>query len=212
MIKDDEGTRLQSSVGHQLSYDTRSPRFDPRDGEILSLSNEFAGVGGDVRFLKSTLGAAYYQPILENLTAAIKTEVGHIIGLGQDTRVSDRFFIRPDSLRGFKFAGVGPRDADTDDALGGKQFYTGTVEVSFPLGLPDELQIRGRVFTDVGAAWDVDNAPDDLEDSSSPRVSVGVGWSWMSPFGPFLIDLGWALVEEDFDETEKMRFSFGTRF
>jgi outer membrane protein insertion porin family len=214
LVKDDEGKRLQSSISQELTFDTRDSRFDPHDGAILSLSNEFAGLGGDVKFLKSTVGGAYYQPITEQITAAIKAEAGHIFGIGQDTRVGDRFFIGPDSLRGFEFAGVGPRDAVTGDALGGKNFYTGTLEISFPLGLPEELQIRGRVFGDMGASWDIDGDIPGVKvlDSSSPRASVGGGISWVSPLGPFQLDLGYSILEEDFDETEGLQFSFGTRF
>ncbi len=214
VIKDDEGKRLISSISQQATYDTRDSRFDPHEGTVLSLTTEFAGVGGDVRFIKNTLGGGYYVPITESVTGSVRSEVGHVMGLGQETRVGDRFFISPDSLRGFEFAGVGPRDADTDDALGGKQFYTGTVELSFPLGLPEEFQIRGRLFTDVGAAWDVDDVPSGVvvQDSKSPRVASGAGVSWISPLGPVLIDLGFPLVKEDFDETEVLRFSFGTRF
>jgi outer membrane protein insertion porin family len=205
---------IKDDISQELTYDTRDSRFDPHRGTILSLSNEFAGVGGDVRFLKSTLGGAYYLPITEQITAAVKAEGGNIFGIGEDTRVGDRFFIGPDSLRGFKFAGVGPRDAVTDDALGGKNFYTGTLELSFPLGLPEELQIRGRVFGDVGASWDIDGDIEGVEvqDSSSPRAAVGAGISWQSPLGPFQLDLGYAVLEEDFDETEVLQFSFGTRF
>ncbi|MDH3594572.1 MAG: outer membrane protein assembly factor BamA [Rhodospirillales bacterium] len=211
VVKDDEGKRVQSSVSQELTFDTRDSRFDPHDGMIVSMSAEFAGLGGDVQFLKSTIGGAYYQPITEQITVALKGETGLIFGIGQDTRVGDRFFMSSESLRGFKFAGVGPRDALTRDALGGKKFYNGTLEISFPLGLPEELQIRGRLFSDIGAAWGVDG---DVQvfDSSSPRVSVGAGFSWFSPLGPFQLDLGYAQIKEDFDETEVLRFSFGTRF
>lgn len=214
VIQDDEGDRLISSISQQTTYDTRDSRFDAHEGMVLSLTTEFAGLGADVRFIKNTLGGGYYLPITENVTASVRAEVGQVTGLGQETRVGDRFFVSADSLRGFKFAGVGPRDRDTDDALGGKQFYTSTAELSFPLGLPEEFQIRGRVFTDVGAAWGVDEVPTGVTvlDSKSPRLASGAGISWISPLGPVLIDLGFALVEEDFDETEVLRFSFGTRF
>lgn len=100
----------------------------------------------------------------------------------------------------------------TGDALGGKHFYTGTLELSFPLGLPEELAVRGRVFSDVGSLWSIDGDDSGVNDSSSPRVSVGTGISWNSPFGPVIIDFGFAIVEEDFDNTELLNFSFGTRF
>jgi outer membrane protein insertion porin family len=211
LVKDDEGKRLQSSISQELSFDTRDSRFDPHEGMIVSLSAELAGLGGDVRFVKSTLGGAYYFPITEAVTLALKGEGGVIVGIDQDTRVGDRFFVGSTTLRGFEFAGVGPRDAETGDSLGGKQFYTGTLELSFPLGLPEELQIRGRLFADTGAAWGIDGDAEVL-DSSSPRLSVGGGISWFSPLGPFQLDLGYAQIEEDFDETEVLRFSFGTRF
>lgn len=211
IVKDDEGKRLQSSISQELTFDTRDSRFDPHKGMVMSLFTEFAGLGGDVRFFKSKIGGGYYLPITEQITLALKGEGGLIFGIDQDTRVGDRFFLGSDSLRGFKFAGVGPRDAVTGDSLGGKQFYNGTLELSFPLGLPEELRIRGRVFADTGAAWGVDSDVEVL-DSSSPRVSVGAGISWFSPLGPFQLDLGYAQIKEDFDETEVLRFSFGTRF
>lgn len=213
-IRNDEGERLKSIISHDLSYDTRDSRFDAREGYIISMLNEFAGLGGDVRYLRNSGGGAYYQPLFGDVTASIRGEVGHIFGINQETLVSDRFFLGQDQIRGFEFAGVGPRDAVTDDALGGKNFYVGGVEMSFPIGLPDEFQIRGRLFTDVGAAWDVDSVPDGtiVEDSSSPRVSIGAGLSWVSPFGPIIVDLGFPIVKEDFDKEELFSFSFGTRF
>ena len=214
-IIDDEGERLLSSINQQLTYDTRSPRFDPRRGQIVRASTEFTGLGGDQRFLKTTLGGGLYVPLFfENVTFVLRAEGGNIFTLGDDTRVGDRFFIAQESLRGFEFAGVGPRDAETDDALGGLRFYTGTAEVNFPLGLPEEFQIRGRLFVDTGAAWEVDSPPDGvrIEDSKNPRLSTGFGFSWVSPLGPVLIDLGFPIIKEDFDETELLRFSFGTRF
>ena len=163
--------------------------------------------------LTSTLGGGYYVPVLEDLTLAFRGEVGGVVGLDQDTRVSDRFFKGGvSSIRGFEFGGVGPRDRDSDDAVGGKTFYNGTAELAFPLGLPTEFKVRGRVFTDFGANWNVDGHKEGIQDSSSPRLSVGTGISWGSPFGPVVLDFGFALVEQDFDKTETFAFSFGTRF
>ncbi|MFQ6017218.1 MAG: outer membrane protein assembly factor BamA [Kiloniellaceae bacterium] len=212
IVQDEEGEFLESSVAQELLYDTRDSRFDPREGLALRLRNTVAGLGGDVFFVKSSLGGAYYFPVAEDWTASVRAEVGNIIGLGEDTRISDRYFIGGNNLRGFEFAGVGPRDRLNDDALGANQFYTGTLELTFPLGLPEELDIRGRLFTDVGSAWGVDNDNGDVLDESSPRVSVGTGISWNSPFGPIVIDLGVAVVKEDFDKDELLNFSFGTQF
>jgi outer membrane protein insertion porin family len=212
VVKDEEGTFLESSISQELIYDTRDSRFDPREGYVMRLRNKVAGLGGDVYFIKSSVGGSYHYPFLGDWTATARGEVGNIIGLDEDTRISDRHFIGGSNLRGFEFAGVGPRDRLNEDAVGAKNFYTSTLELSFPLGLPEEIDIRGRLFTDVGSAWGIDGSTVDVEDENSPRVSVGAGVSWNSPFGPVVIDLGYAVVKEDFDETELLNFSFGTQF
>ena len=174
--------------------------------------NELAGLGGDVHFIKTSVGGEHHFPIAENWTINGDAEVGNITGIGEDTRISDRFFIGGNNCRGFEFAGVGPRDAVSDDPLGGKNFYTGSLEFAFPLGLPEELDVRGRLFTDVCSTWDLDRTDAFILDESAPRISVGAGVSWQSPFGPIIVDLGFAVVKEDFDETELLNFSFGTQF
>lgn len=214
LVRSEEGATLRSGISNELTYDTRDSRFDPREGFISSLRTEFFGLGGDVTFVRATASAGYYYTVFEDYTLSIRGSGGTMTGIGEDTLISDRFFKGGGSPRGFAFGGIGPRDAATDDALGGKNFYTGTLEASFPLELPFDLDIRWRVFTDVGAAWSIDDnsIPVSVQDSSSPRVTVGTGLSWNSPFGPVVVDLGLAVIKEDFDETEIFSFSFGTQF
>ena len=212
LVMSDEGTDLESSIGQTLRWDTRDARFDPRDGHVIRFSTTAAGIGGDVRFLRTTLGGAYYQPILEDVTGRISAEVGNIVGIDYDTKVSDRFFRGGSTLRGFNTSGIGPRDALTNDALGGKHYYSGTLELSFPVGLPEELNFRGRLFSDVGSLWGIDGDDTDVDDDSSPRMSVGTGFSWISPFGPVVIDIAKPILKESYDKTELINFSFGTRF
>ena len=131
---------------------------------------------------------------------------------GKDVKINERFFIGGSTLRGFDTAGIGPRDSNTDDALGGNLYATGTTELSFPLGLPKEFNIRGRVFTDVGTLTDIDDKGAEILDEASPRVAIGFGVSYVSPLGPILVDFGFPIVKEDFDKEETLRFSFGTRF
>lgn len=213
VIRDEEGTRLESSITQEISYDTRDSRFDPREGALLGLSTQFAGLGGDVKFLKTSLNSGYYIPVTDDITLSFLGEAGSVFGIGEDTRASDRFFIGGSSFRGFEFAGIGPRDAGTGDALGGKYFYTGTAEMSFPLGFPEEFEVRGRVFGIVGSVFDIDDDTGaSINDEGTPRVSIGTGLTWNSPFGPVLIDFGFPIVKESFDEEEIISFSFGTRF
>jgi len=133
------------------------------------------------------------------------------------------------SLRGFEDSGVGPRvqnagDSTRDDALGGNTFYTGSVELQFPLGLSNELGLTGLAFIDAGSLFDVETTnigsavppglttPDEILDESSIRMAGGVGVVWRSPLGPLRLEFSQAILKEDFDKTETFRFSFGTRF
>jgi outer membrane protein insertion porin family len=118
-------------------------------------------------------------------------------------------------VRGFTIVGPGPRAAVSRDAHGGLFFYSGSLQLSFPLGLPEELQIRGRVFNDVGSAWSLQETEvpgNPIDDSSALRSSAGFGVTWVSPFGPLGVDIGYAYIKESFDRTELFRLNFGTRF
>ena len=162
--------------------------------------------------MRNRFKATQYFPITEQIILSVGGNAGLIFGLGQDTRIIDRFFLGGDSLRGFATFGVGPRDTVTDDAVGGRWVYGGTVQTTFPLGLPNEFGIRGRLFSDIGSSGDSDTDSGTIEDTKSLRAAVGVGISWNSPFGPIAIDISTPLKKEDFDDTEILRFDFGARF
>ena len=138
---------------------------------------------------------------------------GYVFGYGgHDVRIDDRFFVGGDNLRGFYDAGIGPRDTTTRDALGGDSYYTGTAELRFPLGLPEEVGLSGAAFSDVGSLWDTSDKGPNVFNVNTPRVSVGVGLLWTSPFGPIRIALADPIIKQSQDVTEIFRFSFGTRF
>ncbi len=212
-IKQQVGVNVNSSIGQSLTYDDRNNKLDPSSGYYFRFYQEFAGLGGDSRYLKHELKSSYYYPITSKWRAGVMGSAGYMFGVGgRDVRINDRFFVGGDDLRGFRNAGIGPRDDATKDALGGNIYYTGTAELKFPLGLPDELGVSGAVFSDVGSLWKIDNASVGVDDDKAPRVSVGAGLLWASPFGPIRIDFAHALVKQTADRTENMRFSFGTRF
>lgn len=210
--QEEDELQFRSIVSQTLTWDRRDNRFDPTSGWRISLENELAGLGGDTRFLKSTTSATYYIPVLDRVTLSIGGEAGFLTGLGEDTNVSDRFLLGGSNFRGFEVGGIGPRDLPSDDAIGGTRFYKGTVELAFPLGLPEEFSVRGRWFVDAGSLWDADNAPGDIIDDNKLRVSTGPGVSWDSPFGPLRVDLGFPILKEEEDKTELISFSFGTQF
>ena len=215
LVQDQEGSRFVSSLSQELIWNRLDSRINPSEGYAISLNTEVAGLGGDSFYSKNNIKGAYYWPVFENVVLSVTGIGGYMVGLGQDTQVSDRFFIGGTTFRGFKFAGIGPRDsANQNDALGGKYYYVGTAEASFPLGLPEEFQIKGRLFAEGGALWGLDkNGVDiDEDDESSPRLTLGAGVSWNSPLGPFVVDFGVPIIKEDFDKEELFRFSVGTRF
>ena len=212
VIAEQEGRSMLSSIGHTIQYDTRDSRFSPRQGLIASMNHELAGVGGSVKFLKTDARGSIFVPLTDSITGNAGLGGGYVEGLGQDVRVLDRFNLGSRELRGFANAGASPRDRATGDAVGGNWYYAGTFSVSFPLGLPNEAGIRARSFVDYGSTGITDDTPPGILDRASLRASAGVGLSWASLIGPMNIDLGWPIQREKYDDTQVVRFSFGTRF
>lgn len=211
-VRDQEGTTITSSVGQSFIYDSRNNRFDPSEGWYLRMSQEYAGLGGDADFLRHEARAEYFYPIAPKWTLQLLGLGGHILGLGEDVRIQDRFFVGGREIRGFNNAGVGPRDGTTRDALGGNIYYAGTAELRFPLGLPSEMGFTGAVFTDFGSLWDVDDNGPEVVENRDIRIASGMGIAWTSPFGPIRLDFAKAISKQDEDEEELIRFNFGTRF
>ena len=207
-----EGTTTLSEISHNLSYDRRDSAIRPTDGYIVRLTNDLAGLGGNTRYIRNQLKGIKYYPVLDQWVLSVSGTVGHIFGLGKDVNLLDRFFVGGDSLRGFTNAGIGPRDRTSKDALGGEWKYTASTELSFPVGLPAELGVKGRVFTDIGSAGKIEPSGPTVDDTGSLRASIGTGVTWISPFGPIGLDLGFPLLCEDFDEEETLRVNFGARF
>ncbi|MFP6708345.1 MAG: outer membrane protein assembly factor BamA [Alphaproteobacteria bacterium] len=211
-IQLDEGDYVSSSVSYNLTYDTRDDDALPSTGIIIRGGQEIAGLGGDVQYIQSTAKMAYYHPFTRDIVGSMTLSGGTIVGIGQDVRVLNRFFLGGATLRGFESGGVGPRDSQTDDAIGGNTYAVLSGEMRFPIGLPNDFGVLGRAFAETGTLLNPDVSGANLQDSKDPRFSIGVGLSWRSPFGPIRIDLAQAVIKEDFDKDEPFRFSFGTRF
>ena len=201
-IIEQEGERLTSEISHNLTLDKRNSTRTPTEGYLLSLSNAFAGLGGDASYLSTRVRGVRHFPFYDNnVVFTLLSEAGYIFGVGdEDIFINERFFIGGQTLRGFDQAGIGPRDINTDDALGGNRFIRGTAEVSFPLGLPEELGVKGILFTDAGTLGQIDDSGTDIADEESLRLSSGFGISWQSPLGPIKAYLGIPVIKEDFDE------------
>ncbi|MCX8100326.1 MAG: outer membrane protein assembly factor BamA [Geminicoccaceae bacterium] len=212
-IRAEQGARWTSAIGHSLTYDRRDQRFLPSEGYLLRIDQEVAGLGGDSRYLRHEGRADWYYSFAPDWVLNLGASAGHIVGFGgEDVTLTERFFLGGTSFRGFRFAGIGPRDRRTEDALGGNVYYVGTAELRFPLGLPKELRIFGRTFLEAGSLTKIDIDSPQIADSGDLRASAGVGLSWLSPLGPLAIDFGFAFLKDSQDETETVRISFGTRF
>lgn len=291
------GKRTTSSLGYSLVFDNLNNRARPSAGQRAILSQDFAGLGGSVKYLRTRLNADKYWKVLGNFIFSVGVETGYILPFGSDrgpgidkVRLTDRFFLGEPDMRGFDIRGVGPRvqrrgfdvftgtlntarNQITDDALGGRAYYKGRVELEIPLGSGAKgLGIRPSLFMDVGSVFSVRRpilttlssftdpadsrikfqcrnsttgtttfatlqtptappsatnqftvcpntttpfAPFDeifLGDTWKPRLSVGFGFNWRSPFGPFRIDIAKALLKEPGDETKLFTFNVGTQF
>lgn len=308
------GKDTSSILGASLIYDTLDNRARPTRGHTATIGADFAGLGGSVRYARLTAQAAKYWPVGGGFIFSVRTEGGMIKALrsrsgeGVDNvRLTDRFFLGEPQLRGFDIRGVGPRvirkpyvddDDDsstpmvpsedrgtwTDDALGGKFYYTGRAELEIPLGSgARELGLRPSIFADVGAVWGVKspklqdfkesqfieslneqgqplytqidaaevvdgactatrtstvtdqinpNPPACLTSNQNsalgttippftevflgntwkPRLAVGIGVNWNSPFGPLRIDFAKVLLKEPGDDTKPFSFNVGTQF
>jgi outer membrane protein insertion porin family len=214
LIRDQEGKRTTSLIGQTLFYDRRDNRIDPTEGYYLSLTTDLAGFGGSTRYGRVRTGGGYYYPVAPGgWVISVSGEVGVIEGIGKDVGIQDRFFIGGDTFRGFEIGGIGPRDRATGDSLGANKFATGTVMLQFPFAfVPQDLGVSGRLFSDFGTAFGIDQKDAVTADARSLRVTIGTGVSWRSPFGPIRVDLAVPVVKEDFDQKEFFRVSFGTRF
>jgi outer membrane protein insertion porin family len=224
----ESGQHLTSEIGQVLLYDHRDDRLDPTSGYYASVGNDFAGAGFGVDYVRNKANFGYYYSVAPEWVLSLTGEAGDVFGWnGQNVLLQDRFFVGGDNLRGFQSAGIGPRDSISNDALGGQKYYVGSVTLGVPLGLPKELGVSGRVFTDFGTLYQIEpthivltpaqlaetgGLQPEIEQSPATRVSAGIGVSWKSPVGPIRLDLAYPIRKESFDKTQIFRVSFGTKF
>ncbi|MEO0760513.1 MAG: BamA/TamA family outer membrane protein, partial [Pseudomonadota bacterium] len=216
-IQAEEGSSITSAVGYSLTFDRRNDPIETSDGYQLTLAQDVAGLGGDQRFIRTRGRAKGWQSFLgSDIILSAEVEGGYIYAFGDESvNITERYFLGGDSFRGFAVDGIGPRDTDTDDALGGNIFVISRLEASFPIGLPEELGIFGGAFVDAGTLFDLDDTvfgDTVIDDDAAFRVSAGGLLFLDTPFGPIELSVGFPLLSEDEDDEELFRFAIGTRF
>ena len=215
-----QGKRTTSSVGLSYVYDSRIGGLNPNAGVLFEVGVDAAGLGGDNEYIQSTARAIAQTRVLsEEVVLRATFEAGALRWLGDDfSRTIDRFVLGPNVFRGFEPAGIGPRDLSNgqDDAIGGNLYWVARLESDFPLGLPEELGLRGGVFYDFGNLYnlrDVNTAGADIVgENGSIRHVVGVSVLWDTPFGPLRFNFSKALKKEDFDREQSFDLTIQARF
>ena len=171
---DEIGRRTTSALGYSVIFDNTNGIRATR-GQRVIFSQDFAGLGGDVRYLRNRADATKYWGLGRGFVFSAHAEGGYIHplqaskGPGRDAiRISDRFFGA--QLRGFDIRGIGPRvirrayvsptELDEEkgdlqsDSLGGRAYYMGRLELEIPLGSgARNLGLRPSAFVDVGSVW-----------------------------------------------------------
>lgn len=280
---DQRGNRLTSSLGYTITMNRTNDYIEPTRGFNLNFSQDIAGLGGDVNYLRNEFEGTIYYGFAPGWTLKSRLEAGYIESWGDEgIRINDRFFKGGNSFRGFDVAGLGPREiryqyaseqialdvgvappdfsapvlnsdgtqatndsgqllynsAVTDsagnvlpatvtplNALGGKAYAIGSLELAFPLPyVPEEFGLDGAFFLEAGTLGILDSVDKDrfaqtdafttvlVDDSASIRASVGLSIGWDSPFGPIRFDFAKILASEDYDRTQSFRFATNTRF
>ncbi|MGN6286022.1 MAG: outer membrane protein assembly factor BamA [Afipia sp.] len=219
-----QGPVLTSSVGYSLVYNTLDNNKNPTSGFLVTWAQDFAGVGGDVKYIKSTIDAKYYTPIVSDIVGLLRVQGGMLNDWGNNgLRMLDHFQMGPNLVRGFEPLGIGPRDlnSSTQDALGGTKYWGVTAELQMPFWfLPKEVGLKGAVFADAGSlydyqgpvCWDQIQQCVNADTENVVRTSVGAGLIWDSPFGPLRFDYAVPITKGKYDRVQEFRFGGGTSF
>jgi outer membrane protein insertion porin family len=218
-----EEGNLTNGVGYSFSFDTRRGNIDTSTNYALRFSQELA-VGEGRTFLQSTgLASAETRVFGEEVVLRATLEGGHLEFFEGSSRVTDRFFLGSRLFRGFERGGIGPRDADTGDALGGNTYAVIRLDAEFPLPLPEEYGLAGGAFVDYGSLWEVGNTrglPEVEEDAKegvlyndyTPRAVVGLSLFANTPVGPLRFNFSRPLLSEERDEPQNFDVTVSTRF
>jgi outer membrane protein insertion porin family len=227
-----DGATLTSMAGYSLIYNTLDNNKNPTQGIRAELKQDFAGLGGDVKFIRTTGDARFYQEVFPDIVGVLRLQGGHIASWGgSDLRFLDQFQMGPNLVRGFRTNGIGPRDltdptnscptcpATTHDALGGTMYWGASLEFQIPLYfIPKDIGIKAAVFADAGSLWNykgptaVPGEMMNFVDDNAVRASVGAGLIWDSPFGPLRFDYAIPVMKQNYDIVQEFRFGGGTRF
>jgi outer membrane protein insertion porin family len=227
IIQDARGTFSTSEIGYSYLYNTLDDPIRPNRGLTFAFGQDFAGFGGNLKYLRTTTAFSVYHPVIwDDFIGSFTAQAGYITGYnGENIRINERFFKGGDSFRGFQLAGIGPRDVNipgTGGAVGGNVYAIGTIQFRIPNFLPSDYGVGTSLFTDFGTLGKLDGdhsllcpggpsvSVSCIRDDLAFRASAGLTVSWKSPFGPIQISVGIPLAKASYDKTELIHFNAGT--
>ncbi len=209
------GLEIASGVGYTYTYSTLDTGLNPDAGVLLRFGQDFAGLGGDSEYLRtSALAVAERKVANDEVTLRAIFEGGVHHSFGAPSRITERFTLN-NKMRGFDIFGIGPRDLTVAnmDALGGNYFAVAKFEAEFPLGLPEEYGLRGGVFLDVGSVWGLDSTGGGaVDDGFHLRSAAGVSLFWDTPIGPLRFNFSKAIQKQSYDIEREFDLTISTRF
>ena len=205
VIQEQKGTNTTSSITPSLVRDSRDNYLDPSRGSRNSATFTFAGLGGSNKFIKGLLDSAWYFPLGET-TIMLRGRFGYASGIfGKTLPLYENFYVGGlYTVRGLGFGDAGPKDPNTDDAIGGNTELVFNTEYIFPLY--PEMKLKGVVFFDAGKAYE------DFQNFGSLRYTTGLGFRWLSPMGPIRLEWGYNIKQESGESASKFEFAFGSVF
>lgn len=210
------GPTWVSAPGSTTTYSTLDNTTSPTSGIRSQLSQDLAGLGGDVKFLKTTEDVRYYKSLGSDLVGMVRAQGGYVTGWGgQQVPLMNNFFGGPTMVRGFAPNGFGPRDltpGTTVDNVGGSAYWATTAELQSAIpGIPNEYGLRATAFVDAGSVFRYSGSTAGLQvaNKNVVRSSVGAGLTWASPFGALTVDYAVPLTKAAYDVVQPLRFSAG---
>jgi outer membrane protein insertion porin family len=214
------GRQIVSAAGDTVTYSTLDNNKSPTSGINSQLRQDVAGLGGDVRFLRTTEDARYYQTLGSDLVAMVRAQGGYVTGWGgQQVPLMNSFFGGPSMVRGFAPNGFGPRDltpGSTMDNVGGSMYWATTAELQSAIpGIPQEYGLKGSVFVDAGSVFrytgpmTFGSQSVQIANNNIMRSSVGVGLTWASPFGALTVNYAVPIAKASYDLVQPLNFSAG---
>jgi outer membrane protein insertion porin family len=214
------GPAWVSAIGSTSTYSTLDNTKNPTSGFKSQLSQDLAGLGGDVKFLRTSEDARYYQSLTGDLVGMVRAQGGYVTGWGgQQVPLMNSFFGGPTMVRGFATNGFGPRDltpGTTMDNVGGSAYWATTAELQSGIpGVPDEYGLKASAFVDAGSVFrytgptSVGGTALQVANKNVVRSSVGMGLTWASPFGALTIDYAVPLTKAAYDVVQPLNFTAG---